>query len=313
MVGAICIGGSTLCDEYKEHGRSSFNDIASNKEKWGGRRREEWSFRDFKHFIADNDLIDVGFDGNPWTWCNNWENEGEIKQRLDRMLCTPTGFQRFDKTRCKHVDNYSSDHSMLVVDTEPVEEKRRKKFIFDKRVALLKWKNSFQHNSRKEINRIKAEMERLRESPDFNRRAMDELKIQLKRAYSNEELYWAQKSRVTWLKEGNKNSQFFHASVKGRMRRNRMSNVQRDDGTWTTNERELREEVASYYKQLFDSQGTEGVEDILRGIPNTISNQMNVNLTRTITEAEIKSALFSMNPNKAPGPDGQTPLFFQKF
>ncbi|XP_071924702.1 uncharacterized protein [Coffea arabica] len=110
-----------------------FNDIVSNEEKWGERRREEWTFRDFKQFIADNELIDIGFDGNPWTWCNNWENEGEIKQRLDRMLCTHTWFQIFDKTRCKHVDNYSSDHSMIMVDTEPKQAKRRKKFIFDKK------------------------------------------------------------------------------------------------------------------------------------------------------------------------------------
>ena len=65
------------------------------------------------------------------------------------------------------------------------------------RVALLKWKNSFQHNSRKEINKIKADIERLRESTEFHRGAMDDLKTQLKRAYSNEEMYWSQKSRVT--------------------------------------------------------------------------------------------------------------------
>ncbi|XP_071906076.1 uncharacterized protein [Coffea arabica] len=218
-----------------------FNDIVSNDEKWRGRRRDEWSFRDFKQFIDDNEPVDVGFDGNPWTWCNNWENEGEIKQRLDRMLCTFTWFQSFDNTRCKHIDNYSYDHSMLVVDTEPEENKRRKKFIFDKRwieregidrvikeawgvdvegskmykvtrkisncrVALLKWEKNFQNNSRKVIDRIKADMERLKHSPDFTKGGMDELKRQLKQAYSNEEMYWSQKSRVTWLKEGDKNT-----------------------------------------------------------------------------------------------------------
>ena len=72
----------------------------------------------------------VLFFGNPWTWCNNWDNAGEIKQRLDRMLCTHSWFQIFDKTKCKHVDNYSSDHSMLMVDTEPGKGQKKEKNSF---------------------------------------------------------------------------------------------------------------------------------------------------------------------------------------
>ena len=118
---------------------------------------------------------------------------------------------------------------------------------------------------------------------------------------------------MIWLKEGDKDSQFFHASVKCRRKRNRMLNIQREDGTWTSSEKEVGEEMACYYQQLFDSQGVEGVEEMLNGIPNTITDYMNANLTRTVTEKEIQTALFSMNPNKASGPDGMTPLFFQKF
>ena len=44
-----------------------FNDILSNKEKWGGRWREEKSFSDFKNFINNNQMIDIGFERNPWT------------------------------------------------------------------------------------------------------------------------------------------------------------------------------------------------------------------------------------------------------
>lgn len=46
---------------------------------------------------------------------------------------------------------------------------------------------------------------------------------------------------------------------------------------------------------------------------HTISGSMNDNLTKPVDEEEIKSALFSMNPNKAPGVDGMPPIFFQKF
>ncbi|XP_071928063.1 uncharacterized protein [Coffea arabica] len=42
----------------------------SGEEKWGGRRRHESSFKEFNRFIKENELIDLGFEGKPWTWCN---------------------------------------------------------------------------------------------------------------------------------------------------------------------------------------------------------------------------------------------------
>ena len=84
-----------------------FNDITSNEEKWGGgRRREECSFKDFRHFINQNGLIDLGFEGNPWTLSNHWTREGEIKQRLDRALGSSDWSQQFDRASVKHIENF---------------------------------------------------------------------------------------------------------------------------------------------------------------------------------------------------------------
>ena len=44
-----------------------FNDICSNKEKWGRRERPEGSFRQFNTFIRGNNLVDRGPTGVPWT------------------------------------------------------------------------------------------------------------------------------------------------------------------------------------------------------------------------------------------------------
>ncbi|XP_071906102.1 uncharacterized protein [Coffea arabica] len=64
-----------------------FNDITSNEEKWEGRVRDAKNFQDFREFINDNKLIDIGYEGKPWTWCNNWYGTREVKERLDRGLC----------------------------------------------------------------------------------------------------------------------------------------------------------------------------------------------------------------------------------
>ncbi|XP_071921851.1 uncharacterized protein [Coffea arabica] len=302
-----------------------FNDILTNEEKWGG------------------------FTGNPWTWSNNWDGEGEIRQRLDRGLSTINWSQFFDKAKCDHVETVGSDHSMLLIDNWPRMDKKRSKFSFDKRwlkregisqvveqawkqtvegnrmyritrqiancrVALLKWKNNFTGNSLLKINQVKQQIKEIKESKESGvKDKISELKIQLKEAYTEEEQFWAQKARIDWLREGDKNTKFFHACVKGRRRRNRMLNIQRDDGSWTKSEEELGKEVAEYYRVLFASSGCEGLGEILNGIPTTITTEMNARLTQEVEEKEIKSALFSMNPNKAPGQDGMNPLFFQKF
>ena len=40
---------------------------------------------------------------------------------------------------------------------------------------------------------------------------------------------------------------------------------------------------------------------------------MNDSLTGPVSEWEVKLALFAMHPEKTPGPDGMTTLFYQKF
>ncbi|XP_071918953.1 uncharacterized protein [Coffea arabica] len=109
------------------------NDITSNEEKWGGNPRVEIRFQDFNHFINSNDLVDIGYDGIPRTWCNNWGNGGEVKKMLDRILETKDWVGKFGKAKCTHVEMVASDHCMLVLDIKPGMRKWKRRFMFDKR------------------------------------------------------------------------------------------------------------------------------------------------------------------------------------
>ncbi|XP_071920686.1 uncharacterized protein [Coffea arabica] len=110
-----------------------FNNILSSEEKLEGRPREKKSFQDFKQLIDDNQLLDVRYNRKPWTWCNNWKGSGEIMQRLDRGLCSEGWPQLFENAKCSHNESHASDHNMLLLETLPVDMRKKKRFYFDKR------------------------------------------------------------------------------------------------------------------------------------------------------------------------------------
>ena len=73
----------------------------------------------------------------------------------------------------------------------------------------------------------------------------------------------------------------------------------------------LAELITEYYQTLFKASPTE-VDEVIGCVPTSITEQQNRDLLQPITEKEVKCALFQMHPDKAPGPDGMTPTFFQK-
>ena len=96
-----------------------------------------------------------------------------------------------------------------------------------------------------------------------------------------------------------------------------MNQLQKVDGSWTDSEETVGQEIAKYYRQLFTASKTatrkDSIHEILEGIPTNITDQMNRILVKPVDEHEIKTAVFSMNPNKAPGNDGMSPLFYQTY
>ncbi|KAA3489697.1 reverse transcriptase [Gossypium australe] len=112
---------------------------------------------------------------------------------------------------------------------------------------------------------------------------------------------------------GDKNTSFFHKCASQRRRINRISWLQRIDGSLATNEREIDDIARAYFSNLFESRGVGDVKHILSGVKSCISDSMNQSLTTPYTEAEIAEALKGMGPTKASDFDGFLVIFYQKF
>ena len=64
-------------------------------------------------------------------------------------------------------------------------------------------------------------------------------------------IIWRQKSRKLWLKEGDKNSRFFHTSTIIRRRKNLVDLFRGDDGEWILDKKKISENFLSKFKTLF--------------------------------------------------------------
>lgn len=72
----------------------------------------------FRSAISDCSLSDMGYCGLDYTWCNKRQDEANIRERLDRALCQPSGAVLFPRYKVKHLVSSTSDHNPLLIHTD---------------------------------------------------------------------------------------------------------------------------------------------------------------------------------------------------
>lgn len=137
------------------------------------------------------------------------------------------------------------------------------------------------------------------------------LRIELEEVLARGEIYWRQKSKEVWLSDGDINTKIFHSSTKLKRSRNRISCIEDPNGKLLTESEDIALEPVRFFKLLLSSEGGNFMNDFIFDIPSLVFLEDNRMLMSPFSLEEVKCAVFTMNPNKAPGPDGFTPLFFQ--
>lgn len=76
----------------------------------------------------------------------------------------------------------------------------------------------------------------------------------------SQEVFWKQRSNLLWLKEGDMNSHFFHATALTRKRRNFILNLRNAQGQWSTTLAEIDGLISDYFSNLFTTDGCQNDE-----------------------------------------------------
>lgn len=154
-----------------------------------------------------------------------------------------------------------------------------------------------------EISQLGLTHERFNQEVEAKLKVLDCLKIQHQ--------FWQSKVRLSWLKDGDRCTRFFHTYAKVRAAKSSISCL-KIGNSLTSDSSLIADHIVHYYKNLYSSPGTASplahLEEI---IPTLVTEADNSFLTSIPTEEEIHKTIFSMDPHSAPGPDEFSGAFFQ--
>jgi hypothetical protein len=177
---------------------------------------------------------------------------------------------------------------------ENVEELQAK--LLSTTMALRGWGNSSFGVVRTELSRLRKKLQELRTDPRRSDPNYEEKKVEERIAELcyREEIMWRQRARIQWLTEGDKNTRFFHHKAIMRRKKNKIDKLNRSDGSVCENGNELEQMAHDLYEDLYKSENTVRIEEVLSHVPRKVNGYMNKIRNAAYTEEEVKSALFQM-------------------
>lgn len=326
------------------------NLILHHSEKRGGRNFDPREVSFAADFLHNEGMLDLGFTGNPFTWNNGRTDSAHIKQRIDKGLGTSNWLALFPDTIIQHLDFLESDHCPILMNTNPSIHHGPKSFrvqamwtkhidfynILNKswipsrnnnptvslsanlkstKQNLTHWNtHTFRNLYRNKDNIMKqiAYLQTLNPSKNTASKLKD-LHHNLHQVLDYEELFWKQKSRDRWIREGDRNTAYFHATI-CRRKRNRIESLSDSQGIWHYNNRSISSLLVDHFQNILNPPPQD--QPLTYHFPHNlfspvINENIKFHLCKQPSIEEIRQTMFGIEALKAPGPDGYPSLFYQ--
>lgn len=179
------------------------------------------------------------------------------------------------------------------------------------RRGIIRWAREHNLKHILIINQTQESLEKALSATILDPVLITSLSNTLRDAYKEEELFWVQRSRILWLKCGDRN--FFHAISRQRRMINNLSVIEDYEGKEVYEEPQIVTVISDYVRDIFNSVGDGDFSDIQNILSPRVTDEMNMSFTALPSESEIYYAVMSINGGKAPGPDRFSSKFYQAY
>ncbi|XP_019151080.1 PREDICTED: uncharacterized protein LOC109147876 [Ipomoea nil] len=327
-----------------------FNCILKGEEKQGGLPYQIAKNREFQHSVDNASLREVSYYGNPFTWWNGIEGSQAIWKRLDRALVSEK-WEGSLKTYVQHLSKVTSDHAPLVMDLETQVFSSRRPFTFInawteheqfltivqqtwegrvegnamyrfvsklKRVksALIEWNWTVFGNIFDKVKELEEKVRVVEDALQNNPTQENLMEYKLAQAKLQkqvviEEKFWQQKAHVQWVVDGERNTKYFQGLVREKRRKQIIHRIKNEEGVWVDDQEQIRELDVRFFEKLYTAKAVSSDQSVLNCLQVLVTPEENQRLIGAPSEEEIKSCVFSLGANSAPGPDGFGGGFYQ--
>eukprot|EP00253_Pinus_taeda_P019643 PITA_19643 len=280
-----------------------FNMIKSLSEKKGGTKMLNIDSLAFQAFMYSMKLVDIVSSNGLSTWNNKRGGDSLVASKLDRFIILEDLILNNKEIATRILPFGGSDHWPVQLELKGIGTPSNRPFRFENMALPSRF---HQQHFRLVVGRFT--------HSGYKNEKSTKLQQEWENFCKQEEIFWRQKSRVQWLKEGERNTRFFHRSTLANKAHNRISSIKDEGGKLLSSHEDIEVVLVRHFRGIAKENILDRehfIKVLTRHIPRLVSREDNFNLNRPVTKEEISDVLKEMQNGKAPGPDGFNVDFFK--
>lgn len=261
-----------------------FNDLMTADEKKGGQCHPRALLNGFSDAISDCGLFDLGYTCDKFTWERFRGTDRWVVERLYRGLANKAWSELFPNAEVRVHEVSTSDHMTLCLQlNKQVYMPRGKRFRFENMwiqekeyrnivqecrnnegtselisklamccLRLEEWGGGLIKKLKCKLSNYRKEMQNLRSRRDVNGvRKYNEARWNYLRLLEKQGIFWRQRAKQYWLKDGDRNTRFFHKFAYVRKKHNRIKKLKDVNGEWQDTEDGIQNTIVKYFENIF--------------------------------------------------------------
>jgi hypothetical protein len=295
----------------------------------------------FRSLVKNCGFFDLGFSGPAYTWTNKRFSSKPTYERLDRCLVNADWCDVFPISNVYNMPiiHTLSDHAAILLSTEGQVRKIKKTFKFEnwwlKEDDFNDYAKKAWHTSRnksfsqrtnhlagqlkvwckkkkplqQELSTLEDQIKEIQMKPEQQQDHMKEASLSIRYEQTLTKLTdsYMQRAKKHWVRDGDRNTAFFHRAIVKRRRKNTIVSVKDENNILHYMPNQISNTFVNYFRSIFaSSQANNGRPFIHTQLPQGLDDY-----TYTIPdEKEILDTLKDMKRNASPGPDGFNVEFY---